>query len=422
MPRAARRGPVLLAVVGVALLGIAACPSGTRSVEGERDPGRTYYVNDRSGADDGSGTRHSPWRSLERASQADLGPGDSLLLARGGSWSGDLRIDGSGSATQPLRVSGYGRGANPVLTEGCLEVGGSDVVVERLTLRGCDFAGVAVAGDRVVVREVRSIRNVAGVYVKESSHGAAIVRNRLLRNNRMSVLTEGGGDDSGAFGVLLRGESAKVARNVIKGSHAFSYDYGRDGSAIEVYGGRGNRIVRNRAIDNHAFSELGGDGARNNFYAANVVSSRLPEARFVVTRGAEDRFGPVLATTLLHNTAALSGRGAEGLVCFAGCGPQVLAMRNNIIAARERSAYADADFEEDHNLFSGGEPSFAPGPGSLVAPPRFVAPRRNDLRLRAASPAIGRAVPSRLRRDYAGERLGRQADLGALQRRGPSPG
>jgi hypothetical protein len=67
----------------------------------------------------------------------------------------------------------------------------------------------------------------------------------------MSVLTPTPtNDDCGAFGVLLSGDRTEVAYNTISGSDAFSYDYGRDGSAIEVYGGQANFIHDNLGIDN----------------------------------------------------------------------------------------------------------------------------------------------------------------------------
>ena len=52
-----------------------------------------------------------------------------------------------------------------------------------------------------------------------------IVANTIRDNNKMSVNTPGGDDDSGAFGVLLNGDRNEVANNTISGSDAFSYDY-----------------------------------------------------------------------------------------------------------------------------------------------------------------------------------------------------
>jgi hypothetical protein len=85
-----------------------------------------------------------------------------------------------------------------------------------------------------------------------------VVTGNVIRdNNRMSVNTPGGDDDSGAFGVLLQGHGTEVSFNTISGHDTASYDYGRDGAAVEVYGATGSNVHHNLAFDNDAFSELG---------------------------------------------------------------------------------------------------------------------------------------------------------------------
>ena len=43
--------------------------------------GRVFYVDPSRGNDSASGSKANPWRTLTRASQADLRPGDTLRLA-----------------------------------------------------------------------------------------------------------------------------------------------------------------------------------------------------------------------------------------------------------------------------------------------------------------------------------------------------
>src|SRR5205823_2495475 len=160
-------------------------------------------------------------------------------------------------------------------------------------------------------------------------------------------------DDSGAFGVLLQGDRTEVAHNRISGSDAFSYDFGRDGSAVEVFGGRDNLIRDNLAVDNQAFTELGGSRSAGNTYAYNVVFSALPTSTFVVTRGAGSRFGPVRDTRLFNNTVVLTGAHSQGFVCYAGCGPDIATLRDNIVEALWKVGYADRPANEDYDLFYG---------------------------------------------------------------------
>jgi hypothetical protein len=210
----------------------------------------------------------------------------------------------------------------------------------------------------------------------------------------MSVLSESpDDDDSGAFGILLHGDEAEIAGNVISGCDAFSYDYGRDGGAIEIYGGRRNHIHHNVAVDNDAFTELGDSRAVDNTYAYNVVRSSLTTSVGVVTRGADSSYGPVLGTRLYNNTIRFTGSSSQEFVCHAGCSASVLRMRNNIVEAVWKVGYADAPFDEDYDLFFGGVRQFAVGPHSVVADPRFADPAGGNLRLAADSPAIDRGVP-----------------------------
>jgi hypothetical protein len=129
-----------------------------------------------------------------------------------------------------------------------------------------------------------------------------------------------------------------------------------------------------------------------------------------VTRGGADSFGPVLRTRLYNNTALLTGTGAQGFVCYAGCGPGILTMRNNVIQATLKAGYADAPFDEDHNLYYGGIRQFTMGPHSLVADPRFVDPAAWNLRPQGASPAIDRGVPVGYATDFDAQPANQDGD------------
>jgi Right handed beta helix region len=364
----------------------------------------TYYVDSVNGDDARSGSSPlTAWRTLQRANTAPLEPGSRLLLRRGGNWSGSLAITRSGAKGTPIVVDAYGSGGLPRISgaSSCVSLSGSFVAVRHLHVDGCRWAGFDIAGDYNRVRDSLVTHNAAGIHVRRDANGNAILHNLLRDNDRMSVLTKvPADDDSGAFAVLLQGDGTTVAFNTISGSDAFSYDYGRDGAAVEVYGGRDNHIHHNLAVDNDAFSELGDSRASGNRYADNVVRSSLASSIFLVTRGAESGFGPVLHTALYNNTVLLTGPSSQGFVCHGGCGPDILTMRDNLIQAVKKTGYADAPFDEDYGLYYGGPCQFQLGDHSRIGIPGFVDPAGPNLRLRGSSLAIDHGILDGYRSDF----------------------
>lgn len=384
--------------------------------------GATYYVDARRGDDDAAGTSAArAWRSLEKVNSAALRPGDTISLRRGGSWTGALTLAADGTAARPLLVRAYGRGGAPKITGACVTVTGDHWRISGLRASGCRWAGFELSGHRNRLIRVSADHNIAGVHIIGSHN---VVRgSRLIANNRMSVNTPGGDDDSGAFGVLLNGDRNLITRNTITGSYAKSHDYGTDGAAVEVFNGDHNRVTRNLARDNETFTELGAEKGRTstgNVFAFNAVTSSRAHAAFLVTRGPHHPVGPVKGTVAVHNSVNLPGRRTLGWSCHDGCSPRVLRLRGNVVSVGDLIGYADGKgADEANNVFSGRRADFRLSRTSILADPRFVS--ATDLRLRAASPAIGRATrlpPSWYGgppRDLLGIPLGRRPDAGAYQ-------
>jgi len=361
--------------------------------------GISYYIDSASGNDGNNGTSPSTaWRTLSKASNAALNPGDSLLFKRGGSWSGTLTMSESGTVDKPIVVTAYGSGALPVIQGGgdCVVASGSRIVISQLQVSNCGWGGVKFPSGSHHNRIEGSLitGNVAGVYVASGATDNQVFGNTIRDNTKMSVLTPGGDDDSGAFGVLLNGDRTDVANNTISGHDTFSYDYGRDGAAVEVYGGFENHIHHNLAIDNETFSELGNSRSRDNTYAYNVVRSSLSQSFFLVTRGSGSGYGPVANTKLLNNTVVMTGSSSQGFVCHAGCNSSILSMRNNVIQAVVKVGYADGAFDEDYNLYFGGQVQFSTGSHTMVSNPMFVNAATGDLHVNSGSPAIDSGISS----------------------------
>ncbi|MFG2472290.1 LamG-like jellyroll fold domain-containing protein [Streptomyces canus] len=72
-----------------------------------------------SGSDSNDGCSSSTaWQSLAKVSSTTFSPGDQVLFQSGGSWTGELQPQGSGSSGSPIVMSSYGSGAAPILNGG----------------------------------------------------------------------------------------------------------------------------------------------------------------------------------------------------------------------------------------------------------------------------------------------------------------
>ncbi len=404
--------PVVMSAVAIAMIAATLSPPAYAAT-------RVFYVDSQGGSDSNSGTSTgNAWRTLGRVESASLRAGDNVRFRRDRVWSGKLDIKWSGTADAPIVFDAYGSGALPVFNgaSACIDIPGSYITLRYVKTDNCTWAGVAVRGDYVRVEHIYTTRNSAGIAVMESSYRARILRNSVVNNRRMHVLTDGGWDDSGAFGVLLRGVRTEVAFNSISGHDAFSYDYGRDGAAVEIYGARYNHIHHNRATNNRTFTELGNPRAAYNTFAYNVIRSSLTNSQFLVTRGAESGWGPVYGTKLYNNSVYLTGSGTEGFVCHDGCSREILIMRNNIIRAVKKVGYADGPVDANYNVYYGGIRQFNVGSVDRVADPRFVS--SSDLRLRSTSPAINSGMSLSYTYDVLRLSLVGKPDRGAYEYQG----
>lgn len=391
------------------------------------DEPKVYYVDSVNGSDAAAGTSpETAWKTLTKASTAPLVAGGKLLLARGSTWRGQqLSVTASGSAEAPIVVDSYGTGtARPVIAqhdEACVSLEGSHIEVYNLqiglTTAGarCTWAGVKVIGNDNVIERNYITGAAAGVFIEKKVLYTAVTANEFVDNNFMSKLTpkeENDNDDSGAFAILVHGDQSNIGWNEIRGSEAFSYDYGRDGAAVEIFLGSGNHIHHNIAMDNETFTELGTsqnlepdgspmdpDGTSGNVYEYNVIGGPLTQAG-VVTRGPHEPGeeepevnGPVLGTVFRNNTMRLTHEMAQGVVCDAGCTNAHLSMSQNIIQAVKKTAYGPQVTDSHHNVFYGADQHQMGGTNNVEADPKFdLANSQHPLSLRAGSPAIDLGV------------------------------
>jgi hypothetical protein len=412
--RARRYGALLIALMLLAL-SWAGAGAGTAAAAGPT----AYYVDCAAGNDSNSGASVAlAWKSLAKANAAKLRPGDSLLLKRGCAWTGPLKAHWNGTAAQPILIGAYGSGARPRIQNGAgqnVDITGTYQVIENLEafaklatvdpgcnnqpvgwIIGFNFRGSAAYN---TLRGSKASGHTAGVRLSNTTHHNKVLHNELVGNNVMQRLDRTSNNDLGAWGIVLNGNDSEIAYNYLSGNNAIcSYDFSAVGNAIELYEAQRNSIHHNLSVDDRVFSELGGSASRkaqDNVFAYNIQASSFRSARFLVLKGAKSQYGPAWRTRAYNNTVYLTDAASQGVVCSAGCGPEVLTLNNNIIWAEKKAAYADGPFNESNNIYwnKAGAPyvqflGASMSPTSRKVNPLFVNPQARDFHLQASSRAI----------------------------------
>jgi hypothetical protein len=291
--------------------------------------------------------------------------GSQVQLGRGCTYHDYLTI-----RADNVTVTAYGSGSAPVITlnnDGAtISLYGSHDTVRNLTLAGVaprtwTCGGKATPAGHVdgvdiypgatgdIVTNVTASGFYAGVYIMAGATGNT-VQNSTLKNN-IELDTNKSSGSSGAFGVLLWGNGNTIQGNNIYGNQACSLAYGRDGSAVEIYGGSHNVISGNTASNDNAITELGsysGHTATGNSVTGNDVSDGSGKGiTFFVTRGSGDSDGPVYKTTLSGNTVNLTKSGDQGVVSYdwrAGDGTLLTLTGNYLNLGSSQALYEDGGY------------------------------------------------------------------------------
>lgn len=329
-----------------------------------RAPLRRRYVSP-TGKDANPGTVKRPWATLGRALRTARS-GDGIYVRTGTypEWAVTTR---DGTRTAPISLRAY-PGERPALT-GRLKIASSYFCVTGLRLIGRTSANsrstlIYVSGaDHVEIlrNEIRS-SFTSGVYVGDeeaASEHLRIVRNYVADNGKSERF------DHGLY--LGHVDQALVANNLVVGNA---------GLGIKVAPEVSRAVVTHNTVVRNGQSGVSVGGERSWFSKDNVV---------------------------VNNIVAFNDAWGIRTYWEDAVGDDNLAVANLVFANRSGS-------------------SWFPGGGmveqeSILADPLFVASA--DYRLRAASPAVDRAVPAfSVRVDFSGRRRpsGTAADLGAYER------
>ncbi|MBA3672671.1 MAG: right-handed parallel beta-helix repeat-containing protein [Gemmatimonadaceae bacterium] len=430
-----------------------------------------YYVNSRAGNDTNSGTsREAAWKGLANLETRTFVPGDSILFARGSSYTGGFTFRSSGTAEHPIVFATYSLSAdvvrrversqlepylilhgagrapsftNPdwtVLNANIFHVTGHHVVIDGFYFhdtanppssdhvnRNVQKLGavyLALGSSNVTVRNCEFLNTPVGIKIKGEHH--------LITHNDLHDAYEPMARSWGPIAIMVVSPHNEISHNRITNYGSYGGPYGSDGGAIELDGvdeafdGRDISIHHNVSINNHGFLELAGrrvDGVsvawnlsddRNQFIGGGSMRNVVVVNNTVV-RTREPSIDRFIFWTFAKDSTFITVRNnifviAPDLMVFGPDRPQ-LPRKRAAIGAQLR----------DHNLFhSPGNPDPIGVPraaGDIVADPLFLDSEHGNFRLSERSPARGRGAVLGAGTDLDGRPvLARKArDLGAFQ-------
>lgn len=453
----ARRIPALI-VAAVAASTILSAESAGAAHAGTSAP-TTYYVDQVGGSNNNAGTSPSAaWKDFTKLNAATLHPGDVVQLKRGSVWTNsDIELgDGNGTkdngtATSPIVITSYGTGSAPTIDlssrssddgapiGSCIWLDGSYIEVDGIAVANCKQNGIQLVGSHEALVGVDVAHNAVGVEVEPGSDYDTITGSQIHDNTRMMVDTQGTGcgteaasqcdDDYGAEGIAAGGDHTTITGNGFARNAGSSHDYGRDGSAVEVFGAEHTIVSHNTSTDDAIFSEIGGlsaarnggvdNTAKDTEFAYNLVTGSLDGEGFLVLNAdASNIYGPSYGTIVDHNTIYYTGgtltvpegsgtkpQRTFGWQCGQGCDngdPTTITVFGNIIDpvngwAEYCEGSASGACKSDYNVIPVGWDSTTSSPGDyndgvthvgdVAAPPGFTADG-TDFTLTSSSPAV----------------------------------
>ena len=160
----------------ILFLFLVACPQNVFCTE--------YYINADTGNDENTGTSpETPWKTLKKANNANLKPGDQLLFACGCTWHGQLIISTSGLEKNPIIIDAYGIGPLPIISGGEKIEGWKQSIDENIwecSIASTRFYPYWLSRENILLTERNNIekfdnlewfydKNVGIIYLKDTS-------------------------------------------------------------------------------------------------------------------------------------------------------------------------------------------------------------------------------------------------------------
>lgn len=164
----------------------------------------TYYVDALLGDDHADGrTQTTAWKTLARASQLKMKPGDQLLLRCGQEFLGQLDISGEGTVEKRVEVGSYGEGAKPI-------VKGLDASKYAVRVHHSDY--LTIHGLEIVNTGSERLAGRTGILIECMDYGVShdiVVSDLYIHDVNGSLVKDAGG---GSGILIVNGGKSMASR------------------------------------------------------------------------------------------------------------------------------------------------------------------------------------------------------------------
>jgi parallel beta-helix repeat protein len=404
---------------------------------------KIYYLDAISGSDSNNGTAMAtPFKTISRLTSVTFLPGDQILFRAGQTHATatSLTVFANGTAGAPIVISSYGSGDKPKLqtTDAGQYDGVINLVGNYWHVNGLHLTTPSGMKTEAAIRMKGQYHLVENCEISLTGHGIEILNssNHTVRQNYIHDLQMIRNDtlpdnDAGAAGIVV-GDSSNVEiyGNQFVNLQPLSYDYGRDGSALETYDNASNVFFYRNYVENvDNFSEIGGSSssklATNIVYHNNVIVNPRGGIYFHLA-GTETNFGLQINNVRFEQNTVYRDRSDANSSFFIGFSGApatgVLSLKNNLfhIANLGNFYYNLGQATHEYNLYKLTNVSnlgFTAADSEIFGSPVFVDVAARNFSLQAGSAGIDQGAKLNYDHDYLGQlRLaGTKMDIGAYE-------
>ncbi|WP_345947602.1 hypothetical protein ABDD95_12160 [Mucilaginibacter sp. PAMB04274] len=423
-----------------------------------------YYVNSKAGDDTNSGTtKDQAWKGLTNLQKDHFLPGDSILFAKGSTYTGGFIFTSSGTAAKPIVFSSYSVGADIILKTPRTELtpyfekygAGPPPSFTNPTWETLNGNIFRIEASYIVIdglyfhdntnppgsdKNNKNVQKMGAVYLAlntryntvkncEFFHTPVAVKvkgtHNLITRNYMHDASEMMAYSWGPIAIMVVSGHNEISHNRIENYGAYGGPYGSDGGVVELDGvdddfkASNINIHHNISVNNHGFLEI----AARNVDSVTVAYNLSDDKNQFIGGGG-------YKVNVFNNTVVRTREPNVDRYIFWTFNPELTFynVRNNIFyISPDLGVFGPVKKVTGHVRVSIGQHPrsnnlyYSPGNknpvgikpdnSDLIADPKFIDITNRNFRLTPSSPAKGQ-----------GARLGYQHDLDGYPVSAKKPG